>query len=281
MLHAIRTPEAFIPTRNGRESFSAASPPIYASEDDPKISPENPTSGRANNHGLEALAASPDGQFLYTMLQSATMQDGGEKAKTRRYTRLLKYRTTGNAPPTLEAEYVVPLPILPSGRAAGQSEMAYISPTQFLVLSRDSGAGHGQDESKSIYRSVDIIDIAGATNVMGDMADIPMGTIANSSGVLHPHIAPVQYCEWLSFNVNSQLNRFGVRNGGKQGPELLNEKWESLALAPADVEFSPPVPYLGKEYYLISISDNDFITQNGEFKTCESNVSTACTDFCV
>jgi hypothetical protein len=37
----------------------------------------------------------------------------------------------------------------------------------------------------------------------------------------------------------------------------LNEKWESLAIAEADESGSD------KSYYLFSLSDNDFITQNG------------------
>lgn len=36
-----------------------------------------------------------------------------------------------------------------------------------------------------------------------------------------------------------------------------NEKWESIALAPVDPE-SP-----GTNYFVISLSDNDFITQDG------------------
>ena len=262
MVHAIRTPDALIPQRNGSESFSAASPPIY--DKDLKISPEDPTSGRGNNQGLEALTASPDGKYLYTMLQSATMQDGGAKAKTRRNTRLLVYRT-GDKGPTLEAEYVVQLPQLPSGRTLGQSEMHYISPSQFLVLARDSGAGHGQPESASQYRNADVIDVSGATNVAGKVDGI-RGAVANEKGELKSNIVPAKYCEWLSYNVNSQLNRFGVRNGGKQDASLLNEKWESLALAPVDKAFTSSVKGEGKEYYLISFSDNDFITQNGEYK---------------
>ena len=61
--------------------------------------------------------------------------------------------------------------------------------------------------------------------------------------------------------MNSQLNRFGVRNGGAQDANLLNEKWESFAIAPVDGAYETKGE--GKEYYLISFSDNDFITQNG------------------
>jgi hypothetical protein len=45
-----------------------------------------------------------------------------------------------------------------------------------------------------------------------------------------------------------------VHNGGAQDAGRLNEKWESLALVKADENDT---------YHLFSVSDNDFITQNG------------------
>ncbi|KAF3036161.1 hypothetical protein E8E12_003246 [Didymella heteroderae] len=257
MIQAVRTPDAFIPLRNGTESFSAASPPIY--DQNFEINPEDPSTGRANNQGLEALTSSPDGKYLYTMLQSATIQDGGSKSSTRRNTRLLKYRVKSKSV-ELDAEYAVQLPVLSTGKVAGQSEIHYISETQLLVLARDSGAGHGQDSSTSIYRNADVIDISKATNIK-DKYDAFNAQIASNKGVLKSDVVPATYCPWLSYNVNSQLNRFGVRNGGAQDANLLNEKWESFALAPVDSDFQTKGE--GKEYYLISFSDNDFITQNG------------------
>ncbi|KAJ4376486.1 hypothetical protein N0V83_001770 [Neocucurbitaria cava] len=256
MISAIRTPDAFIPLRNGTTSFSAASPPIY--DQNYTINPELPSTGRNNNQGLEALTRSPDGKFLYTMLQSATVQDGGSKSKNRRNTRFLTYRIKdGGKKVELEAEYAVQLPVLSTGKIAAQSEMHYISPTQFLVLARDSGAGHGQDDSESIYRNADVIDISNATNVKGTKADAFGGQIASSSGVLNADITPATYCPWLSFNVNAELGKFGLHNGGEQDEWLLNEKWESFALLPVNEGD-------GDEYFLISFSDNDFITQNGK-----------------
>lgn len=259
MIKAIRTPDAFIPIRNGTESFSAASPPIYDQKFE--IKPKDPSSGRNNNQGLEALTSSPDGKYLYTMLQSATIQDGGSSNSKRRNTRFLTYRVKDKKV-ELEAEYVVQLPVLSTGRVAAQSEMHYISKDQFLVLSRDSGAGHGQDSSESIYRNADVIDISKATNVVGKY-DAINGSIASRDGVLKSEIKPAEYCPWLSYNVNSQLNRFGVRNGGAQDQNLLNEKWESFALIPADDDDKKSKKDDGKDYYLISFSDNDFVTQNG------------------
>jgi hypothetical protein len=264
MIQAVRTPDAFIPLRNGTTSFSAASPPIY--NPDLKIKPEDPTSGRGNNQGLEALTASPDGKYLYTLLQSATIQDGAKSSSKRRNSRFLTYRIKDNKP-SLEAEYAVQLPVLPSGRVASQSEMIYISPTQFLVLARDSGAGHGQDKSESIYRNADVIDISSATNVAGKY-DGFTDSIASKEGVLKSEITPAVYCPWLSYNNNAQLNRFGVRNGGAQDQSLLNEKWESFAFLEVDDDEGKGKKEKrekgdGKDYYLISVSDNDFITQDG------------------
>jgi hypothetical protein len=182
------------------------------------------------------------------------MQEGGKKSSNRRYTRLLKYSINGKAL-NYEAEYIVPLPLLPTDKPAGQSEMHYISPTQFLILSRDSNAGHGQEDSESIYRNADVFDISKATNIKGKKNDDFDGKVASKKGKLDDDVKPAEYCEWLSYNDNDQLGRFGLHNGGAQDAKLLNEKWESFALAPIG----------GDEYFLISVSDNDFVTQNGEF----------------
>lgn len=247
MIAAIRPPEPFIPKRNGSDSFSANSPPRY----DPNrtVIPKNNPVGRNNNQGFEALTASPDGKSLYVMLQSALNQDGG-LAGNRRYTRLLHYDVE-----TLQVknEYVVPLPLYTSTKVAAQSEMKFISDTQFMVLARDSGAGRGQDKTMSVYRHVDIFDISNAT----DVYTLKNMTTIAPNGTLDTNIVPATYCSWLDYNVNSQLAKFNLHNGGAQDAGLLNEKWESLALVPAEMD---------DEYYLFSLSDNDFITQDGYLK---------------
>ena len=119
-----------------------------------------------------------------------------------------------------------------------------------------------------MYRNADVIDISAATNVLGS-ADAFDGQIASKDGVLKSDITPATYCPWLSFNNNAQLNRFGVHNGGAQDASLLNEKWESFAVLDVDKDDklgnTENAKGEGKGYYLISFSDNDFITQNGEF----------------
>lgn len=258
MLQAIRPPNAFIPLRHGHESFSADSPPIY--DDDLEPNPEDPTSGRNNNQGFEGLTTNPDGTKLYVLIQSALNQEGGLTDAGNGNSRFLVYDIT-QTPPVFEAEYIVPLPRIDptdsDSPIAAQSEIHYISDTQFLVLARDSDAGRGQDETKSLYRQVDIFDISEATEIKGKY-DCSTCHIASADGKLKSKITPAKYCKWLDFNVNSQLKRFGVHNGGDQDCGLLNEKWESIALLPVD-----PSDPAGEEYYLLSFSDNDFITQDG------------------
>ncbi|KAL8840258.1 MAG: hypothetical protein Q9176_003950 [Flavoplaca citrina] len=264
LLTAIQPPRAFLPTRNGSISFSADSPPIY--DPDRTLIPTDPESGRSNNQGLEGLTASPDGKTLYALTQSALIQDGGPDNPFRRQARLLQYSIQNSNKPILEKEYVVTLPVYtdPTSKntprkVAAQSEIHYLTPTQFLILSRDSGFGRGQDKSESQYRHIDIFDISSATNIASpDFNNAPDGSIASSEGVLDAGITAATYCSFLDFNVNSELAKFGLRNGGSQDAGLLNEKWESIALVPVD----------GKkgrdgEFFVFSVSDNDFITQDG------------------
>ncbi|KIV89280.1 hypothetical protein PV10_08858 [Exophiala mesophila] len=265
LISAIRPPPAVIPQRNNSDSFSANSSPRY--DPDLQVVPaQNPT-GRANNQGLEGLTASPDGKTLYALLQSALDQDGGLNATHRRYARFLEYDVSDPANPIYKSEHVVPLPrILNNTRVAAQSAIHYLSPTRFLVLSRDSGRGHGLDNSNSTYRQIDIFDISNATDIKGPTFDSTTGSIA-TNGTLNSSIIPATYDSWINFNLNSQLNRFGLHNGGEQDAGLLNEKWESIVLAPVN----PKSGWLdwksskqsAEDYFVISLSDNDFITQNG------------------
>lgn len=266
LIKAIPPPQPFIPLRNGSVSFSADSPPRY--NQDEVINPENPSIGRANNQGFEGLTRSPDGKFLYALTQSSLIQDGGaESGKYRKWSRLVKLDLSAakNGVPPVVAQYVVPLPVYMNAKnksaVAAQSEIKFISDTQFLILARDSGAGHGQDESQSRYRHADVFDITNATDVNSCQSVAPGGNL--TSGII-----AATYCPFLDYNVNSELAKFGLHNGGAQDDGLLNEKWESFALLPvnpsANGQWSSWDGKAGDdEYYLFSISDNDFITQDG------------------
>ncbi|KAK4170736.1 esterase-like activity of phytase-domain-containing protein [Triangularia setosa] len=264
LLDAIAPPDAILPLRNGTVSFSSDNPPIFDSGKRPN--PTNPSQGRSNNQGFEGLTASPDRNQLWVMLQSAGRLEGGGNAATRRHARLLRYdvgKGKGKGQKVkYSGEWVVPLPTFTDGqgrtRVAAQSEIKYVSEKQLLVLPRDSGVGACTDSPTSMYRHVDVIDIGKATDVVGGKYDAFNASIASADGVLKPEITPATVCPWIDFNINVELKKFGLRNGPPALPthSLLNEKWESLVLVPAED---------GKkdEYFLITISDNDFITQNG------------------
>ncbi|KAI3399199.1 hypothetical protein diail_7568 [Diaporthe ilicicola] len=266
VISAIRPPDAIIPKRNGSDSFSADSPRAYVDDGsgDDVIPADNPT-GRDNNHGFEGLSASADGKELYLLLQAAANQEGGLNSQTERYTRFLTYDVSDRSAPVYLSEHVVPLPLYSdytakaskNPKVAAQSEIHALPNGQFLVLARDSGFGHGQDESLSVYRHIDVFDVENATDIKGSDYDCENCAVATAKGVLNDTISPATYCSFLDFNVNSELGKFGVHNGGDQDSGLLNEKWESIALAPVDPE-SP-----GEDYFIISLSDNDFITQQG------------------
>jgi hypothetical protein len=253
MLQAIMPPMAYIPMRNNSISFSADSP-TYAQQlagitDD--VSPADNPTGRDNNHGFEGLTISNDGKTLYALLQAATNQDGGTSGSKEGFTRLVQYDISAGAP-ELVGEYVVQLPtyVQASGKnhIAAQSEIHYLDGSQFLVLARDSNAGHGQASSQSIYRHADIFDISAATNIVGKY-DYATAAVA-PGGVLAANVTVAKYCSFLDYNVNSQLQRFHLHNGGAQDNGLLNEKWESLALVPAN----PGNQGSDGEFFLFSMS---------------------------
>lgn len=269
MIQAIQPPNAFLPRRNDSISFASDDPPIYDPDDE--VVPEDVESGRANNQGLEGLTISENGQRLYALTQSALSQDGGTGNPERKQARLLEYRLRGDRA-VYQAEYVVTLPVFDAGedgeRVAAQSEILAVAKDQFFVLARDSNKGAGQDDPLSLYRRVDVFDISRATNIKSpENDDSPTGSIADEDGNLEEGIRPAEYCTFLDINVNSELAKFGLQNGGAQDDTLLNEKWEALSLVPVEPNGKSGKKggkgKNGKEYFLFVFSDNDFITQNG------------------
>ena len=259
LIGAIRPPEAFIPKRlsNGVpvDDFSANAPPLGQT-----YNKGNPVSGRQNNQGAEGLAISPDHTKLFVLLQSALIQDlnaaSSSTIKTsRRNARLLAYDIT-TPTPSLVGEYVVQLPQFNTNLTAAQSELHALNDHQFLVIARDSGAGHGLATAASVYRSVDLMDISTATNIANTAYDQPQNPVA-PNGVLNPSITPVAYQKFLDINDNTQLGKFGLHNGLPNDANNLAEKWEALAILPTFDKQNP------NDYFLVVASDNDFITQDG------------------
>src|SRR6266545_6568267 len=255
MLAAIRPPEAFIPKRKGRDHFSSRNPGPSAAAPDPR----NPDTGRQNNQGFEGLALTPGGRFLVAALQSATRQDGGTSAETRRYARLLYYDLADLERPKLSREHVVPLPVFDNAegkkRIAAQSELLALDETRFLLLCRDSNNGYGTDGATSRYRKIELIDTSQATNIAGSPYDGAVPVAPN--GKLADGVVPATLKPFIDLNDNAQLSKFGLHNGEPNDRNNLSEKWEGMALVPA---LDPAYP---RDFFLFVVNDNDFITQNG------------------
>jgi hypothetical protein len=255
LLSAIRPPEAFIPIRNGEQNFSSNNPGPGATA--PK--PSDPEFGRQNNQGFEGLTVTPGGKYLVAVLQSATRQDGGTSAETRRYTRILYYDISDPAHPVLAREHVVPLPVFDNAegkrRVAAQSEVLALDENHFLLLCRDSSNGYGMSGTTSLYRRVEVLDTSDATNIAGSAYDrrVPVAPL----GKLDERVRPAALTPFLDLNNEAELYKFGLHNGPPNDRDNLSEKWEGLGLAPA---LDPAAP---RDYFLFVVNDNDFITQNG------------------
>ncbi len=254
MLSAIRPPDAFIPMRKGAQHFGSNNPGPGAAAP----VPPNPEFGRQNNQGFEGMALTPDARKLAVILQSANRHEGGDSPATRNHVRLLMYDVADPAAPKLTAEHVVPLPVFKAGDrtlVAAQSELTALSDTLFLLLSRDSGNGYGLKGTTSLYRRIDIIDIAKATNIAGSAFD---GTRSIApKGMLDPSIVPATLHGFIDINDDAELGRFGLRNGAPNDKNNLSEKWEAMSLVSA---LDPANP---QDFLLVVANDNDFMTQDG------------------
>ena len=114
-------------------------------------------------------------------------------------------------------EYVVPLPVFTNAKGkrtvAAQSELLALDNTRFLLLCRDTGNGYGLEGSTSLYRKIEILDIAGATDIAGSKYDglIPVAP----GGKLIEGVAPATLTGFIDINDNTQLNKFGLHNGDR------------------------------------------------------------------
>jgi hypothetical protein len=244
---AIRPPEAMIPRRQGMVNFSAG-----------ETVKGQPQSGRQNNQGLEGMSIAPRSGHLFAITQSALVQDldAADAKASRRNVRLLEYDVRHK--PVLIHEYAVQLPLYSDAKRSGvaaQSEMLALSDHQLFLLCRDSGGGFTAKRDASAYRIVNVIDTDGATDIAGKF-DGATDSIA-PGGILRPAINPVRLTPFLDINDNAQLARFRLHNGAPNDTNDLYEKWESMALAPAQDAKAPD------DYFLFIGSDNDFITQDG------------------
>ncbi|HMI18967.1 MAG TPA: esterase-like activity of phytase family protein [Sphingomonas sp.] len=240
----IQPPAAIAPRRDGRPFFGSL---------------QAPDSGRRNNQGVEGMSLSPDGRTLFVALQSALIQDSATgDAAGRTDIRVLVYdvrRTPTPARPI--AHYVVQLPAYNDdgdggapNRTAAQSEIRALDGHRFLMLARDS-AGLGAGKAPIVYKSILLVDLAGATNLAGTAYEIgPLSVLRDPAGTaLRPDIVPADRVELVNMLNPVQLARFGL------GIDALSEKWEAMDLV------SVRDPRHPADYFLLVGNDNDFIAR--------------------
>lgn len=260
---AIQAQGDLLPRVNGAVNFNGTN--------DMPIVPGS--TGRRSNQGMEGVSVSPDGTRLFAVLQSATLQDNPTNAAVRRNnTRVMVYDISGDKTPTTPiSEYVLQLPVYNNsltgtGNAsatAAQSEILALNNAQFLVLSRDgNGRGTNGNANAIAYKSILLVDTAGATNIAGTpyatgTTPISTSAAANLSGALNPAITPVQHVELVNMLNSTQLAKFGINTVTAPSTQYtLSEKWEAMGLVPVLEEGAP------QDFFLLIGNDNDFVSND-------------------
>lgn len=249
VIGTLAPPPALVPQIKGKTNFTAL---------------VQPDTGRSANQGFEGLTLDRATGTLWTLLQTATAQDGGSDKTTSRYTRLLGWQVDLNDPagflkagqqPKLKYEYVVQLPISKKNRTRGASEVHIVGDDHFLVLGRD-GNGFGDTDSDSSYKQAALLSVKGATNIAGTKYDQPANAVS-PGGKLVSDIKAAEVNDFVDLVNSKQLAKFGLHTGGKFDSSLIASKLESLAVASVGDKNSPD------DYFLFVVSDNDFITTQG------------------
>jgi hypothetical protein len=195
--------------------------PNYAGDD-------GNTAGKRTNRGFEGLAISPDGAYVYAMLQSALLDEGGGNGVCNR---IVKFDTeTGTA----VAQYAYQMEGSSQGR--GISALVAVNDHEFLVLERNNrGIGVGAEISppnKKVYR-IDLTGAVDVSHVTFAAGACPAGKVTKTGPFLD-----------LAANTLPAL--------GNKVPE----KWEGLAIGPQLKDGS---------YLLLAGTDNDYsVTQNAD-----------------
>jgi hypothetical protein len=251
-------PAAISPRKDGRPDFGSLQPPA---------------TGRRNNQGVEGLSLSPDGRTLIVALQSALIQDSATGSAAGRVdTRVLVYDVGRDPTPARPVgHYVMQLPAYAEdgkggapNRTAAQSEIRALDDHRFLMLARD-GAGRGAAGGAPIvYKSVLLVDLAGATNLAGGEYETGTASLLQDPAhtALKPGIVPAAWTELVNMLNPVQLARFGL------SVEALSEKWEAMDLVPT---LEPGRP---ADYFLLVGNDNDFIARRCRMsgQSCDSDI---------
>jgi hypothetical protein len=194
------------------------------------------TAGKRTNRGFEGLAISPDGRFVFAMLQSAMLDEGAGNGL---YNRIVKFDTRkGRA----VAQYAYRLEGSNQGR--GISALVALNEHEFLVLERNNrGLGVPDANLASPNKKVFRIDLSTAT----DVSDINL----LAAGAVFTPAVKQSATPWLDLAAPATLADASLAALGGVSPE----KWEGLAIGPQLADGS---------HLVLAGTDNDYsVTQNG------------------
>jgi hypothetical protein len=211
-------------------------------------------------------------------LQSALIQDSAKGDAAGRTTmRVLAYdvsRTPALAKPV--AHYVMQLPAYNAdgaggapNRTAAQSEIRALDGHRFLMLSRDAAGRGAPGKAPIVYKSILLVDVAGATNLAGGEYETTAASLLKDPAgtALRPGIVPADGVELVNMLNPTQLARFGLGvDALSEG--ALSEKWEAMDLVSV---LEPDHP---SDYFLLVGNDNDFIARHCRMsgQSCDSDI---------
>src|SRR5215470_11127644 len=213
----------FTPPANLIPRNAATHTPNYASD-------AGNAAGKRTNRGFEGLAISPDGAYVYAMLQSAMLDEGSGDGVCNR---IVKF---DNRTGTAVAQYAYQMEGSSQGR--GISALVAVNKHEFLVLERNNrGIGVGADITPPTNKKVFRINISDAKDVSKDTFD---------AGACPAGKAVIKTGPFLDLAANT-LPALGNK---------VPEKWEGLAIGPR---------LKGGHYLLLAGTDNDYsVTQNDD-----------------
>ena len=219
-------------------------------------------SGRRSNRGIEGLSASPDGRRLFAMLQSPTIQDSGA-ANASQHTRILVYDIEAASPNFngLIGEYVYQLTLrgdVTATRHTPISEVFAVNDHQLLVLERD-GIGLGGTLGAPLYKRVNLVELNGASNILGTDWDKAVGTagqknlpaLGDQLALTNGIIAAIRK-DFVDLLNPADLAKFGMNAGAARDNNTVPEKYEGLALVPLNEPGAP------NDWLMLVGTDNDY-----------------------
>jgi uncharacterized protein YjdB len=200
----------------------------------------NNTSGRVANKGMEGLAITPDGTTLVGFMQSALLQDGGNKASMNRIITI--DIATGTT-------HQYAFNNLINGTAYNSSEIVALNNHEFLVDERDSaGLGSG---SAAVIKRLYKVDLTGAFDITGLSGEANLQAHALAKTLFLDFRATMNAGGVADTDIPSKIE------GVAFGPDLVVNGVTKHTLWIADDNNFDPTTQGPNRFYVFALGDGD------------------------